>query len=271
MRSIAQTGALFVLALHLASGAAVRIGGTFPQDHSEWDTLLKRYVNAEARVDYQAWIKTGKQELETYLQSLAAPWPADLKAACKKAALINSYNALTVHWVLVNYPVQSIWQTDHPFSAARQMINGRKMSLDQIEMRLRALGDPRIHAALVCAARSCPPLRREAYVADRLSNQLDDNARAWLGNPGLNDFFPDRRLVQISTIFKWYAGDFNGNGGSVEKFLAQYAPVNRSAFLRQAAFKIEYKTYNWGLNDTSALGSGYSQIRFLWDSFRNRN
>ncbi|HKW98058.1 MAG TPA: DUF547 domain-containing protein [Bryobacteraceae bacterium] len=232
---------------------------------------MKSYVNTEGRVDYQNWIKTGKQELEAYLQSLAEPWPVDLNPPGEKSALINSYNAFTVYWVLVNYPVQSIWQTDHPFSAVRHLINGRKMSLDQIETRLRALGDPRTHAALVCAARSCPPLRREAYVADRLSDQLDDNARTWLRNTGLNTFFPDRRLAQVSTIFKWYAEDFRSGGGSVEKFLAQYAPDSKSRFMRQTSFKIEYKTYNWGLNDTSTLGSDYSRMRFLWDWFRNRN
>lgn len=269
MRRIAQKTALFLLALHLATGGN-RIPAAFPRDHSQWNTLLKRYVNTEGRVDYQGWTKTGKQELEAYLQSLAPPWPADLNPASEKSALINSYNALTVYWVLVNYPVRSIWQTDHPFSAARHVIDGRKMSLDEIETRLRAMDDPRIHAALVCAARSCPPLRREAYVPDRLSAQLDDNARTWLRNTALNTFSPDRRLAQVSMIFKWYAADFGRGGGSVEKFLAEYAPPGTSRFLHQTSFRIDYKAYNWGLNDTSALGSDYSQIRFLWDYFRNR-
>jgi uncharacterized protein DUF547 len=258
------------LLLSVPSIRADRESANFPRDHATWDALLKKYVNTEARVDYRRWKETGTQELETYLQSLAGPWPSDLNPDAEKSALINSYNALTVYWVLRNYPVQSIRQTDHPFTTARYTVNGRKVSLDQIETRLRATGDPRVHAALVCAARSCPPLRREAYVPPRLNQQLDDNARAWLRNPALNDFIPDRRLAQVSMIFNWYAGDFTRDGGSVEKFLARYAPEGKLAFLRPAAFKIEYKTYDWGLNDSSGLGSNYSWIRFVWDYLRNR-
>lgn len=265
-----RRGVALSLLLSVLSPGADRASANFPPDHAKWDALLKRYVSTEARVDYRRWVEAGKQELETYVQSLAGPWPPDLNPDAQKSALINSYNALTVYWVLRNYPVQSIWQTDHPFTTARHTINARKVSLDQIENRLRATADPRVHAALVCAARSCPPLRREAYVPARLSEQLDDNARAWLRNPASNDFFSDGRTAQISMIFKWYADDFKQNGGSVEKFLAHYAPKDKSASLRQAGFKIEYKTYNWGLNDASILGGSYSQIHFLWDYFRNR-
>ena len=126
-----------------------------PIDHSKWDALLK-YVDAQSLVDYRWWNQTGRQDLEAYL---ARPWPAGMSPDEEKAALINACNALTVHWVLQNFPVTSIWRTDGPFTAVRHTINGRNVSLNQIENRLRDAGDPRIHAALVCASRSCPPLR----------------------------------------------------------------------------------------------------------------
>ncbi len=242
---------------------------SFPKDHSTWDAMLKRYVNAQSLVDYRQWKDTGNRELETYLKQLAQPWPGGMTPDEEKSALINAYNALAVHWVLENYPIKSIWRTDHPFLAVRHTVNGQVVSLNQVESRLRALGDPRIHAALVCASRSCPPLRREAYVANRINRQLDDNTQAWLANASLNEFLPDSRRAKVSPIFTWYAADFQRAGGSVENFLARYAPASKSDFLRRE-FKIEYQSYDWGLNDSSNLGAGYSQIQFLWDYFRNR-
>lgn len=239
-------------------------------DHSKWDALLKKYVDGQALVDYRGWNETGKQDLEIYLAQLARPWPAGMSPDEEKAALINAYNALTVHWVLQNFPITSIWRTDHPFAAVRHAVNGQKFSLNQIEGRLRDAGDPRIHAALVCASRSCPPLRREAYMPDRIDQQLDDNARAWVSNARLNEFLPTSRRAKVSPIFKWYAGDFERSGGSAEKFLTRYAPASQAAFLRQPDAKIEYQTYDWGLNDSSNLGAGYSQIHFMWDYFRNK-
>jgi hypothetical protein len=252
------------------SPGADSISQSLPKEHSTWDALLKKYVNAQSLVDYRKWKDAGNPELDSYLKLLAQPWPGGgMTPNEEKAALINAYNALAVHWVLENYPVKSIWRTGHPFTAARQTVNGQQISLDQIEARLRALGDPRIHAALVCASRSCPPLRPEAYVANRIDQQLDDNTRAWLRSPSLNEFLPDSRRARVSPIFKWYAVDFQRAGGSVENFLARYAPASKSDFLRRD-FKIEYLPYDWGLNDTASLGAGYSQIQFLWDYFRNK-
>jgi hypothetical protein len=115
------------------------------------------------------------------------------------------------------------------------------------------MGDPRIHAALVCAARSCPPLRREAYAGDKLDPQLDANVSEWLAMRDRNQFIPGKNRVSVSMIFKWYKGDFEKNGGSVEGFLAKYAP------------------YHWGLNDTSDLGRDHSSSKFYWDYLRNKD
>ena len=239
-------------------------------DHSAWNAALKQYVTADSSVNYRALKESGLAELEKYLQTLAAPWPPAMTAADRKAALINAYNSLTVRWIVTNYPVESIWRTHHPFTEQRHALNGRKVSLDWIESQLRELGDPRIHAALVCASRSCPPLRREAYDAARIDEQLDDNTRLWLMNTQLNEFFPERRLADVSMIFKWYAGDFRRDGSTAAKFLARFGPPAKAAFLLEPNPTIEYKTYRWGLNDASSLGSGYSQAQFRWDAIRNK-
>jgi len=236
-------------------------------DHSSWDALLKTYVTPESRVDYQNLKTRGLDSLDSYVAQLAAPWPEDMEPEQVKAALINAYNALTVRWILSNYPVDSIWRTNDPFRVARHNLDGAQTSLDQIEGRLREMGDPRIHSALVCASRSCPPLRREAYVASRLDQQLDDNFRIWLADNALNRFDSRSRTAVVSPIFKWYAEDFDHAGGAGE-FFARFAPTREVAFLKSAAPKIDYATYDWGLNGTS-LGGNYSQVNFYTDWARN--
>lgn len=236
-------------------------------DHSAWDTLLKKYVNAESRVDYRAWkASPDLAALDQYLATVAGPW-ADSSPAETKSGLINAYNALTIRWILTHYPVESIWKTKKPFTQARHTVNGRATSLDAIETRLRAMGDPRIHAVLVCAARGCPPLRREAYVAERLESQLEANTREWLANPRLNVFDPKARVALVSSIFKWYGGDFP----TLKAFLARYAPPGKGDFLESGKSKIDYLDYHWGLNDQGPTGEKYSGgLGFYFDYLRNR-
>ncbi len=244
-------------------------------EHSAWNQILRQYVNAESRVNYRALKEQDGAKLDRYLDGLAGAWPKNLSGDERKAALINAYNAFTVRWILANYPVESIWRTKHPFTEARHTIDNTKVSLDRIEARLRDMGDSRIHAALVCAARSCPPLRREAYEASRVDSQLDSNAREWLANGALNEFFPDRRSAEVSMIFKWYRGDFEKGGPahpqhSVPEFLAQFGPAGKTQFLREPGSDIQYRTYRWGLNDATEIGSKYSALQFSIDAARNK-
>jgi len=62
------------------------------------------------------------------------------------------------------------------------------------------MGDPRIHSALVCAARSCPPLRRDAYTREKVEEQLDANVREWLSMPDRNEFIPEKKKATAGTF-----------------------------------------------------------------------
>lgn len=254
---------LAVLALAVSAYAA-------DLDHSAWEELLKQYVTPDSRVDYAKWKQEGPGRLDAYLKTLAAKWPETMPVSSRKAALINAYNALTIRWVLENYPVDSIWRTKHAFGEARHMVDGEKVSLEEIQMRLRNLGDPRIHGALVSASRSDPPLRREAYVGLRVGDQLDENVRSWLANPKLNRFDPEKKIATVSEIFDRFGSDFITAPGSLNQFLSRYAPAGQGAFLLKQGALIKYAPYNWGLNDSSGLGDRYRKTSFLWDYTRNK-
>ena len=154
-----------------------------------------------------------------------------------------------------------------------------RLSANCFHLVVKAYGDSirtsetphtRIHSAVVCASISCPPLRREAYLAAQLDQQLDGNVRAWLANPALNRFDPTAKKAEVSMIFDWYKGDFIKNGSSVALFLERFAPQGQAAFLHEPGIKLNYQEYHWGVNDAAGTGSGYSHTSFLRDYLRNK-
>jgi hypothetical protein len=114
----------------------------------------------------------------------------------------------------------------------------------------------KVHATIVCAARSCPPLQREAFTSANLETLIEQSYRAWLGREDLNRFDSAASRVSISPIFKWFKGDFIGPG-TVAKVLARYAPDRNRASLEKGDFKFEYLEYHWGLNDQSGRGRDF--------------
>ena len=92
--------------------------------HELWDVLLREYVSPQARVDYAGWIRSGKPRLEEYAGIIGQKWPENLSPAARKAALINAYNALTISWIIANYPLESIWRTKRPFTLRRAQTTG---------------------------------------------------------------------------------------------------------------------------------------------------
>lgn len=236
--------------------------GFLPQvNPSAWDEILHTYVNQLHLVNYAKLRDHSWKQLHNYVESLGQAGAQPLSRSAKEALLINAYNAMTVEWIVENYPTKSIWDTHRPFKARRFRLGGKAVSLDEIESRLRKMKDPRIHAAIVCASRSCPPLRREAYAASRLNQQLDANVREWLANPALNRFYPGKHEAVISPIFKWYKKDFTSYPGGLRGFLVKFGPPAAVEMANAGNFTIRYQTYNWGLNDQAGHGKGYSGIQ----------
>lgn len=216
-------------------------------DHAPYDRLLKKYVSDRGLVNYAGWKASAEDlaALRDYTGKLAAGAPF-AKRNERAASLINAYNALTLQWILDNYPVKSIKDTKNPWRAARHLVGGRKVSLDEIEHEsLRILLGYRAHAALVCAAKSCPPLRAGAYSTDGLREQLDERMRVWLGRDDLNRFLPDQNRVELSKILDWYGKDFAKEEGGLRGVLAKYRPDWKGQF------GIDFLRYDWDLNEPS--------------------
>ncbi len=261
---------IFVCALARAqksqSGENVDVRGGI--DHGEFDRLLKKYVNEQGLVDYGTWKGSASDisALDHYLDQFAAKIDKPTQGNEKAASLVNAYNALVLRWILSNYPTESIWQLKNSFTAKRNDIAGRKVSLDDIEHgTLRPSIGYRAHAVLVCAARSCPPLQRFAYTAENFEEQNDRAYRRWLAREDLNKFLSNERKVEISSIFKWFKADFDKAGG-VPKILGRYAPQSVREFATSGNYDIKYLPYNWGLNDQGAHGRNYSRVQLIFDN-----
>ena len=253
----------------VVSAAAVEVRAGV--DHAEWTRLLRTYVDDRGLVDYGAWegAPADRRALGSYLARLAEPARPPATGAERAAALINAYNALTIAWILDHYPTASIRTLAESFTAPRHTVGGHAVSLDQIEHEgLRPQVGYRVHAALVCAARSCPPLRREAFAAATLDAQLDAAMAAWLAREDLNAYDVPRGVARLSSIFDWFKDDFAKAGGLPE-VLRRHGPPAARTLASHPDLKVEYLPYDWSLNDRHPRAA-YGRLRLLWDQIRSR-
>jgi len=222
---------------------------------SAWDRVLRSHV-VDGRVDYESI--AGDPAFAATVVSVAA---ADLEGHDEDSVLafyINAYNMLAVQGVLNGRSPESSFGKLRFFFRDKYTVAGEKLSLNALEhKRIRPLGEPRIHFAIVCASASCPPLRSEAYVPSQLDDQLDDNARKFVNDSDKNRIDPASGVAEISKIFKWFAEDFEAASGDIQSYLAEFVDDDDNAeALRQQAYKLRYLPYDWSLNGSFGVESG---------------
>jgi len=233
-------------------------------DHTVYDNLLRTYVNNSGLVAYGKWKdnRVDSDALRLYTESFASAKQGIAEGAEAVASLINLYNALTLQSILEVYPVESIREIDDVWSKRRFIVGGEHVSIDDVEHgTLRPLIGWKVHAAVVCAARSCPPLQPFSYKAESLDETLDAANRKWMHRIDMNRFSSPDKIAEISKIFDWHEEDFESIGG-VREFLKAYAPQRHRIFLGDAATRIRFMSYHWGLNDQSDLGKNYRRGLF---------
>lgn len=223
-----------------------------PPSHELWTELLQKHVSSNGQVDYPGF-KDDSILLEQYLDTLRAnhPDPETWTRNERLAYWINAYNAFTIELIIKHYPIASIkdikrWNIpflNTPWTIKFIEIGGEKYDLDAIEHKIlrKEFDEPRIHFAIVCASISCPQLRTEAYTADSIDTQLDEQAHQFINDPARNEL--DAQNPKLSSIFNWFKGDFT-EGQTLVRYINKYAetPVNEDA-------DVDYKDYNWSLNE----------------------
>jgi hypothetical protein len=247
--------------LALALIVPVSAPGLAADSHRLLTDILSDHIK-DGMVNYGALCKDAR--LGQYVQQLARINPDRISSEKERLAFwINAYNAYTLKIVCDNYPLKSI-QDLNPRGLRKAFaktvwdkplvtVNNRPTTLNTIEHKIirTRFKDPRIHFALVCAAKSCPPLRSEAYEEDKLDEQLDDQGREFLADASKNRFDTARRAAQISKIFSWFAKDFGGGNVAVLTFIAGFLPEDVADKVRAnpGAWTTSYTDYDWSLNE----------------------
>ena len=224
-------------------------GPTF--DHSTFDVLLWNHVDDDGWVDYQG-LAGDQADLDEYISAVAKAPFDDMGRDEKLALLINAYNAFTLRLILDNQPLRSIFDIpdDKRWDDERWNIGGHTWSLSQIEheqVRPKFI-EPRIHFALVCAAAGCPKLSNEAYVAERLEEQLADQARYAHEHDRWFRYEPGSGVVELTQLYQWYGDDFEQTAGSVLDYAAQYSTGLKQALDAGNTPSVRWLFYDWNLN-----------------------
>ena len=234
-------------------------------DHGRWQRILENHVSGDGWVDYRAIEKEAKGELAAYLKELGKASVDDFKSdAERKAFWINAYNAICMRKLLdhdlPDEVPHAFFFGKNIFTERTYRIAGKLRSLDDIEHGIlrKKFDDNRLHATLVCGASSCPRLRTEAYTAERLDEQLDEECRQWVSvgktKKGHRKNYLDRKkkTFYASKILDWYQEDFGDSEAGVLKFLRKYASESDAKFLGETKVRIRYRDYDWHLNSKPA-------------------
>ena len=246
-----------------------------------WAGVLEDHVDADGLVDYAA-IGKDRRFLE-YLYRLAKTSAEDVgDGKARLAYWINAYNACAIYGMVRSLPAdRSKWDDFSPlavkvpgvegngfFVGLRFMVGGVRYTLDEMEkgVMLRRGGaghdealipagpDPRIHFALVCAAKGCPVLSRRPYRAATVDAQLDEAVRAFVADTRRVVFHRASRRLEVSQLLDWYGGDltnpeYDPHAKSVPAFLARYVPDEDLArLLRAERWKMTPIEYDWKVN-----------------------
>lgn len=211
-----------------------------------FDKVLQPHINK----GFVAYGKINKDELNTLVDAIANHTIDKSNPDATLAFYLNAYNVLAVKGVVDGYGPHSLLSRYRFFKANDYVVAGIQMNLDTLEHKvIRPLNEPRIHFALVCAAISCPPLRSEAYRADLLEEQLNEQAIQFINDSEKNRFDLENQRSELSSIFKWFEVDFLLNANSLNEYVAQFVVDNSAkAALKENKLSVVFNDYDWSLN-----------------------
>lgn len=209
-----------------------------------WDQLLKLHVAGSQGVAYVGMEKDFAI-LDAFILAHNKLKMDDLNDDARLAIYINLYNAGMIYNILKYAQAKKISVGSEDFlklqinsldisediwsnQSYSLPLSGRQVTLDGIEhglirkqkkpgrsgfplelekMSVREL-DPRIHVAVNCAARSCPPIREIAYRPETVRKMLQENMISFVNDQNQFAKMSDTKLEANKIIF-WYYTDFN--------------------------------------------------------------
>jgi hypothetical protein len=217
--------------------------------HRLFDEVLRQHVK-DGMVDYPAIAADAR--FATYLAQLTHVDPNTLPTREDRLAFwINVYNAFAIKGILEGLSPQNVFGRYEYFIKRTYQVGGAGINLYDLEhaILVKEFKEPRIHFAIVCASRSCPKLRSEAYVPAQLNVQLEQNAKDFINDTAKNRFDRACREAMLSKIFDWFGEDFIINSGSLIDYVKKYvADKSLQRELAAEPFSVEFLSYDWSLN-----------------------
>lgn len=231
-------------------------------DHALWDYLLKTHVE-NGLVDYDGIARD--HIFRTYLRQLSESDPSKLTTSADQLALLcNAYNAFVVNGVITHEIRDSVMKYKVEgaefFDLKEHILHNETLSLNQIEHELirKRFREPRIHVALVCAAKSCPAIRSEAYAGTRLAKQLEDQSVQFANQAKYVTYDATSDTLKLSPLLDWYGGDWDQVGGYLPWLAARVQDdAVKQAILRASRKEtsVAFLDYDWSLNSQATAGS----------------
>ncbi|WP_019506397.1 DUF547 domain-containing protein [Pleurocapsa sp. PCC 7319] len=236
-----------------------------PCDYHDYAEVLQSYVDERGLVNYEG-LKADRQQLDRFNKSLGKVTPEQYNSwnePDKIAFLINAYNAFTLQSIIDQDPLKdSIRDIPGVWKKRTFTLAGEQKTLDNIEHDIlrKDFNEPRLHVALVCAAKSCPPLRNEPYLPEQLDAQLEDQTAQFVASPHGFRLEQQAQKVYLSSIFKWYGKDFeetygiddqfdgNAKQRAVLNYLSTQLNPEARQYLENGDYQVEYLDYDWSLN-----------------------
>lgn len=236
------------------------------QQYETYAEILATYVDEEGLVDYAA-LQQNRQPLDDFLAAIALIDDETYNSwseADQIAFWVNAYNAFTLASIIDQEPIKaSIKDIPGVWRFNEHAVQGKSITLDHMEHQILRVdfNEPRIHAALVCAAISCPPLRGEPFTGEALDAQLDDQVDLFLAKSDGLEINQEEGVVSLSKIFDWFGEDwaatywtedgFTGSTAqkSVLNFVSNYVSEEQAAYLEAGDYDVRYFNYDWSLND----------------------
>lgn len=251
-----------------------------PSDHvlqcrKQLNELLDRYMDNQGRVDYLAAVED--DQMAHFEASICALQDHDLTSmndAVRMAYCINVYNMLVLHAFLRVGVPQTDLQRLSFFASVGYEIGGLILSMNDIENGIlrgnrpppyqlrrpftrrdpryqvaRSAPEPRIHFALNCGAKSCPPV--QVYTAEAIDAELDLAARAFLEHDANCCIDLEHQTLYLNRILGWYKGDFGGDPRAVASGLLEWLNGPKKTQLEtllRSRFRIRYHPYDWSTN-----------------------
>lgn len=232
------------------------------QMSNQLQQILDRYRNLSGDIDYMSLLSD--KAIVDYAEGLAEFDIDSLETHEQKLAFwINCYNALSIYGVVRKIRSDpNFANTGHGnwftrvrfFALNRFTVAGKKYTLRQIENHIRKeFDEPRIHFALNCASSSCPILKDGLYSPNNIEKELDAAAKLFINDKRGSRLEKENMILRLSTIFKWYRGDFEATGKTLPQYVAEYLPEENRKFIleNESELKIKFIDYNWSLNIAS--------------------